>query len=98
MIERRENEGKVCVSVLPPEHCYVSQDTPNWTLKECPYFEYRQEKTIADLRAMGLDVAEDVSDDEEETDEDDARNRFGEDDWGAGGADRGGQRPDRQPA
>lgn len=79
VIERRENTGKVCIGVLPPEHCYISQDTPDWTLRQCPYFEFRQEKTIADLRAMGLDVSEDVSDDEEDSDEDDARDRFGED-------------------
>ena len=84
VIERRENEGKVCIGVLPPEHCYISQDTPDWTLRQCPYFEFRQEKTIADLRAMGLDVSEDVSDDEEETDEDDARDRFNEDRLGDG--------------
>ena len=81
VIERKENDGKVCISVLPPEHCYISADTPNWTLKDCPYFEFRQEKTIADLRAMGLDVAEDISDDEDaDTEEDDARDRFGESD------------------
>lgn len=79
VIERKENTGKVCISVLPPEHCYVSVDTPDWTLKDCPYFEYRQEKTIADLRAMGLDVSEDISDDEDaDTDEDSVRDRYGE--------------------
>lgn len=79
VIERTSNKGKVCIKVLAPEHCRISADTPDWTLKECPYFEYRQQKTIADLRSMGLDVAEDVSDDEEDQEEDDARNRFGED-------------------
>jgi hypothetical protein len=52
VIERAENEGKACISVLPPEHCYISQDTPDWTLKHCSYFEFVQEKTIADIRAM----------------------------------------------
>ena len=82
VIERTENEGKVCIRVLPPEHCNVSSDTPNWTLRDCPYFEYREEKPIADLRAMGLDVPLDISDDEESdaTDEDKARDRLGEDD------------------
>jgi hypothetical protein len=79
-IERVENEGKVCIKVLPPEHCYVSGETPDWTLNECPYFEYREQKTIADLRAMGLEVPDDVSDDEEDHNEEDfARDRFGED-------------------
>jgi hypothetical protein len=79
VIERQENEGKVCIRVLPPEHCTVSSDTPNWTLDECPYFEYREQKTIADLRSMGLEVDEDVSDDEDNDNEEDmARDRFGE--------------------
>lgn len=79
VIERTENKGKVCIKVLPPEHCRVSVDTPSWLMDDCPYFEFRQERTIADLRAMGLDVPEDISDDEDaETDEDYARDRFGE--------------------
>jgi hypothetical protein len=80
VIERQENEGKVCIRVLAPEHCTVSSDTPNWMLDECPYFEYREQKTIADLRAMGLEVDEDVSDDEDrsENEESMARDRFGE--------------------
>ena len=76
----RKEEGKVCIDVLPPEHCHVSDKTPDWTLKKCPYFEVRQQKTIAQLRAMGLEVEDDVSDDESaEAEEDWARNRFGED-------------------
>jgi hypothetical protein len=79
VIERQENEGKVCIRVLAPEHCTVSADTPNWMLDECPYFEYREQKTIADLRSMGLEVDEDVSDDEDNDNEEDmARDRFGE--------------------
>lgn len=83
VIERVEPDGKVCLRVLPPEHCYISADTPDWTLKDCPYFEYREEKSIADLRAMGLDVPDDVSDDDqaEDAEEDSARNRFNESDF-----------------
>jgi hypothetical protein len=80
VIEREENEGKVCIKVLPPEHCYVSADTPDWTLRDCPFFEFRQQKTIAELRGMGLEVDEGVSDDEtNDRPEDWARDRFGED-------------------
>lgn len=79
VIERAENEGQVCIKVLPPEHCIVSADTPDWTLQDCPYFEFRQQKTISDLRAMGLDVPEDISDDEsKQSPEDLSRDRFGE--------------------
>lgn len=82
VIERTENDGKVCIRVLPPEHCYVSTDTPNWLLDECPYFEFRRETTIGELRAMGLTVDDDVNDDETASgnlsQEDVARDRFGE--------------------
>jgi hypothetical protein len=83
VIERREHDGKVCIRVLPPEHCYVSSDTPDWTLKECPYFEFKQEKTIAELRAQGLDVPDDIGDDEDDDSvETTARDRFDEDRFG----------------
>ena len=82
VVEKRETEGKVCIKVLPPEHCFVSIDTPDWTLKECPYFEWVQEVTVGSLRAQGLDVPDDISDDEDygDTDEDYARDRFAETD------------------
>lgn len=79
VIERKENEGKVCIRVLAPEHCEVSSDTPSWTLEDCPYFKYSEQKSIADLRAMGLDVPDDISDDDNKnTPEEQARDRFGE--------------------
>lgn len=80
VIERPEKEEGVCIKTLAPEHCRISVDTPDWTLNECPYFEYRQEKTIADIKAMGLDVDDDVSDNEsfDPTVEDNARDRFSE--------------------
>lgn len=84
-IERVNKQGKVCIKVLPPEHCTVSEDTPNWLLKDCPFFEYREQKTIADLRAMGLEVTDDISDNEDaDSLEDDARNRFAEDEDDSG--------------
>ena len=78
VIEKTEKEGKVKLCVLPPEHCLISSDTPDWTLERCEYFEFREEKTIADLRQMGFDVDEDISDETKITDspEDFARNRF----------------------
>jgi hypothetical protein len=79
VIEREENDGKVCIKTLAPEHCIVSADTPDWTLNDCPYFEFKQQKTIDDLRKMGLEVEEDVSDDENiDAIEDLSRDRFGE--------------------
>ena len=82
VIERVETEGKVCIKVLPPEHCYVHTETPDWTLRECPYFEFRREMSISDVRAMGFDISDEIADDDDaETSlEDVARNRFYETD------------------
>lgn len=93
VIDRREAAGGVCIRVLPPEHTKVSIDTPDWTLKDCPFFEFRRQMTISELRSMGLDVPDDISDNEDsdDTDEDDARDRFGEDRI-SGEDDRGGAR------
>jgi hypothetical protein len=79
LIEREESEGKVCIKVLSPEYCYVAIDTPDWTLTQCPYFEYRTQKSLHELRSMGLEVPDDISDDEEpNVYEDWARDRFDE--------------------
>ena len=86
VIERKATEGKVCIKVLAPEHCKVHVSTPDWTLQDCPFFEYGQRKTIAELRGMGFDVPEDISDDElEDGPETIARDRFDEDDQFADG-------------
>jgi len=59
-IKRTQAEGKICIKVIPPEKCKISFRTPSWTLDECPYFEYFEEKTISELREMGLDVPDDI--------------------------------------
>lgn len=80
VLERTEKDGHVKICVLPPEHCLVDENTPDWTLNKSDYFEFRQEKTIAELQQMGLDVPLDISDeiDINSTPEDIARNRVGE--------------------
>lgn len=79
-IERKKKAGQVKICVLPPEHCRVDSDTPDWSLERCDFFEYRELKSIADLRAMGLDVPDDISDIEDlnVTPEDNVRDRFSE--------------------
>lgn len=79
-LERSESEGRIAIEVLPPEHCSVDIDCPDWMLRGSDYFEFRRETTIAALRAMGLDVPEDIADDEMiAVSEDTPRDRFGED-------------------
>lgn len=78
-IRRSMPEKKLCFKVLPPERCKVAEVTPDHTLEECPYFEYWDRKPISDLRAEGFDVPDDIaSDDEVETEEDEARDTYHE--------------------
>lgn len=78
-IRRVTPEKKLCFKVLPPERCKVAEVTPDHTLEECPYFEYWDRQTISDLRAAGFDVDDHIaSDDEAETEEDDARDTYHE--------------------
>lgn len=78
-IRRVETEGKYCIDVLPPERCKVSERTPTFRLKDCPYFEYWAETTISDLRKRGFDVPDDINDmSSEDTEEDQARDQYNE--------------------
>lgn len=78
--ERVNKNGRLKLCVLPYEHCIVDGDCGSWMLKDTKFFEYREKKTIAELRSMGLDVPEDIGDsiDPNDTSEDLARDRMGE--------------------
>lgn len=78
-IRTTETEGVYCIDVLPPEHCKVSDSTRSFQLEGCPYFEYGCEKTLSDLRKMGFDVDDEISDEEDnDTEEDQARDQYNE--------------------
>lgn len=79
-VKRTKYSGCVQLRVLPPERCLVSYDTPEASLKESPFFEYWDLKTISELREMGFEVPDDISDDAggADTTEDYARDQFGE--------------------
>lgn len=80
-LRRTSAEGKVALKVLPPERCLVHQRTPDYTLKDCDFFECWEEVTISSLRAMGFDVPDDIDADERgsaDTEEDRARDQYGE--------------------
>jgi len=76
---RQEGYPKLCV--LPPERVKVGHRTASFQLRDCDYFEYWEMRTISTLRAMGLDIPDDIADDggETDTEEDEARDQFGED-------------------
>lgn len=62
-IRRVKPKKRLRFQVLPPERCKVGEDTPDFTLDDCNYFEYWEELTLSDLRKMGYDVADDIADD-----------------------------------
>ena len=81
-LRRTEKEGKVCLRVLPPERCMVHHLTPDYTLKNCDFFEYWEEVTISSLRQMGFDIPDDIDADsmgtQSETTEELARDLYQE--------------------
>lgn len=74
-----KEKGRLCIKVLPPERTKVSEHTPDFTLGECPYFEYWENVTISSIRAMGFKIDDEISDttgNRSATQEDTARNQF----------------------
>ena len=79
-IKKTTPSKKLQFRVLPPEQCLIGEDTPDFTTENCNYFEYYEYETISNLRAMGFDVPDDIADDDEQnTEEEDARSRYYED-------------------
>ena len=73
-VRRTQPVEQLRFKVLPPERVKVAQDTPDFTLEDCDYFEYWDKCTISDLRRMGYDIPDDISDDYfYETEEDRSR-------------------------
>ncbi len=60
-VRRVEPKKQLRFTVLPPENCRISQDTPDFTLNDCPYFEYFTDITLSDLRKLGYDVDDDIA-------------------------------------
>ena len=55
---------RYCIDVLPPERCKASEQTPSFGMEGCDYFEFWDEKSLSDIRAMGFKVPDDISDDD----------------------------------
>jgi hypothetical protein len=62
-VKRTKPKKNLKFMVLPPENCRISEDTTDFTLRDCPYFEYFEEVTISELRKQGYDVPDDIADD-----------------------------------
>jgi hypothetical protein len=78
-LRRKAEKGRICIKVLAPERCKISERTPSWRLVDCDYFEYWENKTISDLRSEGFDVEDDIpSDEDDDPVEDQARDQYNE--------------------
>lgn len=75
-VRRATPKQQLRFEVLPPEHCKVGRDTPDFTLEDCNYFEFWDpDCTISEVRKMGYDIPDDIEGtDFEWTDEDSSRN------------------------
>lgn len=61
VFKRTKYQGKVCVDPTPPEEILISKDTPN-DLTKARFVEHRTKKTISQIREMGYDISDDISD------------------------------------
>jgi hypothetical protein len=61
-VRRKKTYGCTKITVLPPERCLVGHESRSVSLKECPFFEYWEQKTISSLRADGFQIDDDIAD------------------------------------
>ena len=80
-IKRTKHKGQVKICVLPPERVKVDENTPSFSVKGANYFEYWDFKTLSEIKEMGLEfdpVNKGSADEARDTQEDEARDQFGE--------------------
>ncbi len=77
-VRKTEPTESLQFDVLPPERVMVGQDCSDFTLEDASYFEFWDLMTISDIRKMGYDIDDDITDDPyTETEEDSSRdNRY----------------------
>jgi len=86
-IRRTKDEQVYRIKALPPERVKVSENCQTVQVRESDYFEYFDFITISELRSMGYDVPDDIGDDgdaDSDTEEDGARDIYGESRTGEG--------------
>lgn len=72
---------------VPPEEIAVSKSARSVSLQDCDFVQHKRLRTISDLRESGYDVPDDIGDggDDDDSLEDEARDRWGDDDDDSGG-------------
>jgi hypothetical protein len=61
VVRKTKKYGKVCIDPVPPEEILISRDCPN-DLTKARFVEHRTQKTISEIRQMGYDIQDDISD------------------------------------
>lgn len=82
-IKRTKKRDQVKIMVMPPERCKVSEFTPNSSVREAPFFEYWDWRTVSDLRKMGFNPESTTDDGTGNTVEDASRDLYYEDSKGS---------------
>ena len=62
--ERKETVGQVRIVNVPPESVLIHANHAEVSLADCVFVQERTRKTISELREMGFDVPDDISDSE----------------------------------
>ncbi len=60
-IRRTKRQKRLRFKVLPPERCKVGEDTPDFSLDDCNYFEFEDLTTISELRKEGHEIDDDMA-------------------------------------
>lgn len=61
-LRRTRDYGCTKVCALPAERCLVRSTHPDVLVKDADFFEYWEMKSLSELRSMGFDVDDDISD------------------------------------
>ena len=79
---RRKNATEYVETIpVPPEEMIISERTRTPCLQDADFVQHRTHKTLSELRQLGYEVDDDVSDDDEGGDQEDyARTRWGDND------------------
>lgn len=77
-VRRKQATEYVETIPVPPDEMLVSDRTRAPSLQDADFVQHRTHKTISELRGLGYDIPDDISDDARDSLEDDARRQFGD--------------------
>jgi hypothetical protein len=82
-IKRVTQSGRVEYCPIPPEEIRIDVNHRRVSLQECRYVQHQTEKSISEIRELGYDVPDDISDDDEyhDTPESVERDQYSESSW-----------------